>query len=92
MPTMTEASANRADLKLRIKPEVRGLIDRAAAAGMRVLQAAETIGIRGIVVHALSNEAKAFYEYVGFEPSPLDPMSLMVTLSDMKACLYGYQT
>ena len=61
-------------------------------AGMRVLQAEETIGIRGIVVHALSNEAKAFYEYVGFEPSPLDPMSLMVTLSDMKACLYGYQT
>jgi N-acetylglutamate synthase-like GNAT family acetyltransferase len=55
-------------------------------------KAAETIGIRGIVVHALSNEAKAFYEYVGFEPSPLDPMSLMVTLSDMKACLYGYQT
>lgn len=31
MPTMTESSANRADLKLRIKPEVRGLIDRAAA-------------------------------------------------------------
>lgn len=61
-------------------------------AGMRVLQAAETIGIRGIVVHALSNEAKAFYEHVGFEPSPLDPMSLMVTLSDLKACLYGHQT
>jgi len=31
MPTMTEASANRDALKLRIKPEVRGLIDRAAA-------------------------------------------------------------
>lgn len=61
-------------------------------AGMRVLQAAETIGIRGIVVHALSNEAKAFYEHVGFEPSPLDPMSLMVTLSDLKACLCGHQT
>ena len=55
---------------------------------MRVLQAAETIGIRGIVVHALSNEAKTFYEHVGFEPSPLEPMTLMVTLSDLKACLY----
>lgn len=55
---------------------------------MRVLQAAETIGIRGIVVHALSKEAKTFYEHVGFEPSPLEPMTLMVTLSDLKACLY----
>ena len=55
---------------------------------MRVLQAAETIGIRGIVIHALSNEAKTFYEHVGFEPSPLEPMTLMVTLSDLKACLY----
>ena len=55
---------------------------------MRVLQAAETIGIRGIVVHALSNEAKTFYEHVGFEPSPLEPTTLMVTLSDLKACLY----
>ena len=61
-------------------------------AGMRVLQAAETIGIRGIVVQAHSNEAKAFYEHVGFEPSPLDPMSLMVTLSDLKACLCRHQT
>jgi len=57
-------------------------------AGMRVLQAAEIIGIRGIVVHALSDAAKAFYERIGFEPSPLNPMTLMVTLLDLKACLY----
>ncbi len=57
-------------------------------AGMRVLHAAEVIGIRGIVVHALSDAAKVFYQRIGFEPSPLDPMTLMVTLSDIKACLY----
>lgn len=53
-------------------------------AGQRVIQAADTIGIRGMIVHALSAEAKAFYERVGFEPSPIDPMMLMVTLADLK--------
>lgn len=57
-------------------------------AGQRIIQAADTIGIRGVVVHALSADAKAFYERIGFEPSPLDPMILMVTLGDLKACCY----
>jgi predicted N-acetyltransferase YhbS len=56
-------------------------------AGYRVVQAADTIGIRGLVVHALSEEAKIFYQMVGFDPSPLDPMTLMITLADLKACL-----
>jgi len=54
-------------------------------AGLRVIQAADTIGIRGMIVHALSVEARAFYERVGFEPSPIDPMMLMATLADLKA-------
>ena len=52
-------------------------------AGMRVIQAADAIGIRGMTVHALSDEAKAFYDKVGFEPSPLDPHLLMITLIDL---------
>ena len=56
-------------------------------AGRRIIQAADTIGIRGMLVHALSDEAKVFYERIGFEPSPLDPMTLMVTLTDLKASL-----
>ncbi len=56
-------------------------------AGRRVLQAASAIGIRGMLVHALSDEAKAFYERVGFDPSPLDPMMLMATLADLQAAL-----
>lgn len=56
-------------------------------AGLRVLQAADAIGIRGLLVHALSDEAKAFYERVGFDPSPLDPMTLMITLPDLGAAL-----
>jgi GNAT superfamily N-acetyltransferase len=62
----------------------RGLIQDA---GRRVLQAADTIGIRGILVHALSAPAKAFYERIGFDASPLDPMILMITLADLHAAL-----
>ena len=54
----------------------------------RVVQAADVMGIRGVVVHALSERAKAFYVALGFEPSPTEPMTLMVTLSDIRATLW----
>jgi GNAT superfamily N-acetyltransferase len=50
----------------------------------RVAQAADAIGIRGILVHAISESAQAFYLRLGFDPSPLDPMTLMVTLADVR--------
>ncbi|MEW6501425.1 MAG: GNAT family N-acetyltransferase, partial [Thermodesulfobacteriota bacterium] len=56
-------------------------------AGYRVLQAADLIGIRGLLVHALSADAKSFYEHVGFEASALDPSMLMITLNDLKASI-----
>ena len=56
-------------------------------AGLRVVQAAGAIGIRGLIVHALSDDARTFYERVGFEPSPLDPMTLMITLADLTEAL-----
>ncbi len=56
-------------------------------AARRVVHAAETIGIRGIVVHAISEEARRFYLALGFDASPVDPMTLMVTLSDVRAVL-----
>jgi GNAT superfamily N-acetyltransferase len=52
-------------------------------AGLRIVQAAEVIGIRGVIVHALDGEAEVFYRHLGFEPSPLDPMTLMIKLSDL---------
>jgi GNAT superfamily N-acetyltransferase len=54
---------------------------------LRVAHAADSIGIRGIVVHAISEEAKNFYLALGFDPSPLEPMTLMITLSDLRAVL-----
>ncbi len=59
--------------------------DLLADAVKRTLQAADIAGIRAFVVHALSEEAKQFYERFGFQPSPTDPMDLMVTLKDARA-------
>ncbi|MQA22705.1 GNAT family N-acetyltransferase [Rugamonas rivuli] len=56
-------------------------------ASHRILQAAEAIGIRGVITHALTPAARSFYERVGFDVSPLDPMTLMITLSDLTATL-----
>ena len=56
-------------------------------AARRVAGAADAIGIRGIVVHAISEEAKKFYLALGFDPSPLEPMTLMVTLGDILVVL-----
>lgn len=54
---------------------------------LRVMQAAGAIGIRGMVVHAVSEEAKALYLALGFSESPLEPLTLMVTLGDLQATL-----
>jgi GNAT superfamily N-acetyltransferase len=55
---------------------------RDAARG--VAHAADAIGIRGIVAHAISDAAKDFYVKLGFDPSPREPMTLMVTLADIR--------
>jgi GNAT superfamily N-acetyltransferase len=51
---------------------------------LRIVAAAETIGVRAILVHAISEDAKAFYEKHGFRASPLDPLTLMVTVEEVK--------
>lgn len=56
-------------------------------AGLRLLHAAEILGIRAVLVHALSDDARAFYVALGFTPSPLDPMTLMVSLADLARAL-----
>ncbi|MGD0865252.1 MAG: GNAT family N-acetyltransferase [Rhizomicrobium sp.] len=56
-------------------------------AAKRVLHASDVIGIRGLLVHAISEEAKAFYLALGLTPSPLEPLTLMVSLTDLRAAL-----
>jgi GNAT superfamily N-acetyltransferase len=45
---------------------------------LRTRNAAEVIGIRGILVRALSPAAKRFYESTGFLVAPANPMTLML--------------
>jgi len=54
---------------------------------LRVVNAADAIGIRGMVVHAISERAKEFYQTLGFDSMLGDAMTLMVTLQDLKAAL-----
>jgi predicted N-acetyltransferase YhbS len=54
-------------------------------AALRVMQAADAIGIRGIIVHAISQQAKDFYIALGFSVSPLESMTLMISLKDLRA-------
>lgn len=54
---------------------------------IRTLQAADIAGIRAILVHAISAAAKSFYLQCGFRASPIDEMTLMLTLSEAKQLL-----
>jgi hypothetical protein len=56
-------------------------------AAQRVAQAADTIGIRGMVVHAISEDARRFYIALGFDPCPAEAMTLVATLHDLRAAL-----
>lgn len=56
---------------------------------LRTLQAADIAGIRGFVVHAKDDEARAFYERYDFAPSPSDPYHLFILLKDVRASLGG---
>lgn len=56
-------------------------------AARRVIAASNIVGARGMIVHAISEEARMFYEAVGMRPSPINPMTLMVTMADLRAAV-----
>lgn len=58
-------------------------------AAHRTAQAADTIGIRGIVGYAISDNARKFYIALGFDPCPAEAMTLVVTLKDIRATFEG---
>ena len=51
---------------------------------LRVIGAAETIGVRAILAHAISEEARTFYEHWGLYASPVEPMTLMITVDEAR--------
>lgn len=54
---------------------------------LRTLTAAETIGVRAMLVHAQDENARRFYLKHGLEPSPTDPLHLMILLKDLAASI-----
>ncbi len=51
---------------------------------LRTLQVAAQVGIRAVLLHAMTGEAKKFYQRAGFQESPLDPMAMMITIADVE--------
>ncbi|HKO06833.1 MAG TPA: GNAT family N-acetyltransferase [Alphaproteobacteria bacterium] len=54
---------------------------------LRTVQAAELAGIRAMLVHAKSEQAKAFYESWGLHSSPVEPMTLMIPIVEARRVL-----
>jgi len=47
---------------------------------LRSIAVSENAGVRALLVHALHERAKRFYEHYGFQESPQHPMTLMLRL------------
>ncbi|MCD6388619.1 MAG: GNAT family N-acetyltransferase [Desulfobulbaceae bacterium] len=54
---------------------------------LRTLAVSNQAGIRALLVHALSEDAKAFYIHHGFLESPTDQFELMLCLKDIQKYL-----
>lgn len=54
---------------------------------LRTLAVSHEVGIRAMLVHAISDEAKQFYRRYGFQESPVDAMTLMLSVQKLKAHL-----
>lgn len=51
----------------------------------RAVAVSQNAGVRALLVHALHDRAKAFYEHYGFQASPLHPMTLMLRLQTIRS-------
>jgi GNAT superfamily N-acetyltransferase len=54
---------------------------------LRAERAAETVGVRAVLVQAIDAAAGSFYLRFGFSPSPIDEMRLMLLMKDLRAFL-----
>lgn len=54
---------------------------------LRTLSVSKNVGIRAILVHAISGDAKRFYLGYGFQTSPIDPMTLMLPVRHIESLL-----
>jgi len=51
---------------------------------LRIAGAADIVGARAVLVHAIDAHAAAFYRRFGFEPSPANDLHLMLLMKDLR--------
>ena len=54
---------------------------------LRSLQVARQVGVKAVLVHAISDAARAYYEKHGFRSSPVDSMTLMLSIKQIEGQL-----
>ncbi len=55
----------------------------------RTVTAAEIVGVRALLVHALHDQARQFYLHFGFEPPPTHPLHPFLLMKDARALTRG---
>lgn len=53
----------------------------------RVEEAADIVGLRAVMVHAIDDEARRFYEHFDFDPCPGDPFQTLLLLKDIRKAI-----
>jgi GNAT superfamily N-acetyltransferase len=56
---------------------------------IRIAGAADIVGACAVLVHAIDDDAAAFYRHFGFEPSPVHPLQLMLLMKDLREAVQG---
>ena len=70
--------------RLAVDQQVQGIKLGAALlqdAVNRAVAVAQNAGVRALLVHAIHERAKLFYEHYGFQASPLNPLVLMLRVN-----------
>ena len=73
--------------RLAVDQRVRGIKLGASLlqdAVNRAVMVSQNTGVRALLVHALHDRAKEFYQHYGFQESPQHPMTLMLRLNTAK--------
>jgi GNAT superfamily N-acetyltransferase len=54
---------------------------------LRVNAAVDIVGARALQAHAKDENARSFYRYFGFEPSPIDEHSMFLLMKDLRTSI-----
>ncbi len=53
----------------------------------RIEEAADIVAVRAVMVHAINDAARHFYQHFGFEESPTDAYQLLLLLKDLRKAM-----